>query len=386
MSILKNFVNPWEADRGVLETNVLETDVLNTEVLGGNSKKTQIVLPPSPKFFQIIRVEKVRNLTREEYFEETLKGREKTFDNKLKLRNKRLAETDDWDKNNNEIKTAVSNLSNRWNLYQLKLYGKLMDRMPVDAYGVPILDFNDIFYETDELVNEDLQDISKLTSRYSTIKDEVINSHKAYENLKRAIQEEVEERYEFKRFDDFYNNEILKSILDAVPNITFVPAEIKALNAQETGDFTITTINGLANKSKGITNNNIVNANYKGLGHHGTGASEEAIKWAKTKNIIIPENPDPRFEPETAIYLTGAYLGYIIEKHLLRYLPKPIPEDIELKKLAFASYNWTHTKVISKVKNLGNKKNYTWDDIKNVSPAETRTYISRITSRLTLKG
>ncbi|MGB0862838.1 MAG: hypothetical protein ACPGXZ_07955 [Saprospiraceae bacterium] len=160
MSILKNFVNPWEADRGVLETNVLETDVLNTEVLGGNSKKTQIVLPPSPKFFQIIRVEKVRNLTREEYFEETLKGREKTFDNKLKLRNKRLAETDDWDKNNNEIKTAVSNLSNRWNLYQLKLYGKLMDRMPVDAYGVPILDFNDIFYETDELVNEDLQDIN----------------------------------------------------------------------------------------------------------------------------------------------------------------------------------------------------------------------------------
>ncbi|MGB0862837.1 MAG: hypothetical protein ACPGXZ_07950 [Saprospiraceae bacterium] len=122
------------------------------------------------------------------------------------------------------------------------------------------------------------------------------------------------------------------------------------------------------------------------MGQHGTGAREEAIKWAKTKNIIIPENPDPRFEPETAIYLTGAYLGYIIEKHLLRYLPKPIPEGIELKKLAFASYNWTHTKVISKVKNLGNKKNYTWDDIKNVSPAETRTYISRITSRLTLKG
>jgi hypothetical protein len=33
MSILKNFVNPWGLDTGVLDTGVLDTDVLKTSVL-----------------------------------------------------------------------------------------------------------------------------------------------------------------------------------------------------------------------------------------------------------------------------------------------------------------------------------------------------------------
>jgi hypothetical protein len=42
MSILKNFVNPWGLDTGVLDTDVLKTSVLETNVLdsinGGGGK------------------------------------------------------------------------------------------------------------------------------------------------------------------------------------------------------------------------------------------------------------------------------------------------------------------------------------------------------------
>jgi len=393
MSIIKNFRNPWEDDNwvlqtDVLDTSVLDTDVLNTSVLSQNND-IQFLSPPSPRFFPLSRVESVRSLTWEEYLTKTIKGNEKTLDDKIKLRNKRLAETTDWDKNNLEIKTAKENLAKRWELYQIKLYGKLLDyRTIYDFTGEPVLDFDEIFKESNDLVDKDLEDIAKLSSRYSSVKAEVLNSHKAYISLRNSVKIHLEEKYQFKRFDDYYeNDENLKSILSAIKGVTFSPAEIKAVNAQETGDFTITTIDGLKNKTKGIINNKTVNPTYKGLGQHGTGARDEGIKWAKEKGIIIPSDPDPRFTPQTAIYLTAAYFGYLVEKQLLKRLPKPIPSGVELKKLVFASYNWTHNKVILKVNDLGNKgKPYTWDDIKNVSPAETRIYIERITLRLTLKG
>lgn len=41
MSILKNFINPWELDNSVLKTNVLDTSVLENNVLNTSNKKKE---------------------------------------------------------------------------------------------------------------------------------------------------------------------------------------------------------------------------------------------------------------------------------------------------------------------------------------------------------
>ena len=84
------------------------------------------------------------------------------------------------------------------------------------------------------------------------------------------------------------------------------------------------------------------------------------------------------------IYLTAAYFGYLVEKELIKRLPKPIPQGIELKKFMLAAYNWGATNLLDMLKkNLTKDQPYSWKDVASKTPDETQKYIDGIVKRLT---
>lgn len=248
----------------------------------------------------------------------------------------------------------------------------------------------------DQLVNDEKQDLTALSdAKYDIMKEVVKEFYKAYNSLFGFTQKYNEEKQEILRFDNIYNSTEVANLLNKIPYISFTPAEIKALNMQETGDFTNTTVAGLEGKTLGFPVDKPVNKTYIGLGQHNEVSKQKALDWAKSKGIEITSNVDPRTVPQNSVLLTIAYFGWYVEKKVCPQLAD-IPLDcLELKKMLFASYNAGVEHILTAIKNLykNKDKNITWFKVAAVIAAsgkvsdaklkEMKDYAAQIPERLT---
>jgi len=311
---------------------------------------------------------KIQDLMR--LVELTLRRRDKVLNEVIKL---------EWDKDKKEIWDSIINLRKRWQPERkipnnLKMFISLV----LNTYT------QNRFIEEKNL---DEQDLSKLANaRYNFVKGEVSAFHNNYQNTLDNIKVYLEEIQEFKRFDELYLSN--KNLLNKIPYITFYPSEIKALQAQETGDFTITSVAGLEQKDKGIKTGGR-NLSFVGIGQIGTDGLIDSVKWLSEKGIKIPLDPDPRTIPELAIKLTIGVLGIYTEKYIYHFLPANKPEGLELKKILFAAYNAGQGTVLKGINNYINatdKKTYTWSDVEpsitKLGIGQPKEYVEGIIKRL----
>lgn len=210
---------------------------------------------------------------------------------------------------------------------------------------------------------------------------------KAFLELRRRIGEE---RVEFDRFDDAFLDPDVAKALAAVPG-GFRPADLKAMLAQETGDFTDTNIAGLENKKKGIVNKLEPNPSFVGIGQINKSADADARKVATELGIALPPpatgDKDPRKDPATGIKLAASYLAYIGKQ--LASLPAGAPTGAEMRKLVLAAYNGGPFGLIKAAKAVSSKGAYTWATISAnetamsnfLKPGEVRDYVKRVTER-----
>ena len=209
----------------------------------------------------------------------------------------------------------------------------------------------------------------------------------AFLDLRRRIGEE---QIEFDRFDNDFLDADVQTALASVPG-NFRPADLKAMLAQETGDFTDTAIAGLEGKKKGIVNQLAPNPSFVGIGQINSGADMDARKMAKELGITLPAaatgDKDPRKDPGTGIKLAANYLAYIGKQ--LSGLPAGAPTGAEMRKLVLAAYNGGPFGLIKAAKVVAPKGDYAWDTIggselamsKFLKPGEVRDYVRRVTER-----
>jgi hypothetical protein len=311
---------------------------------------------------------KIQDLMR--LVELTLRRRDKVLNEVIKL---------EWDKDKKEIWDSIINLRKRWQPER-----KIPDNLKMFISLVLNTYTQNRFIEEKNL---DEQDLSKLANaRYNFVKGEVSAFHNNYQNTLDNIKVYLEEIQEFKRFDELYLSN--KNLLNKIPYITFYPSEIKALQAQETGDFTITSVAGLEQKDKGIKTGGR-NLSFVGIGQIGTDGLIDSVKWLSEKGIKIPLDPDPRTIPELAIKLTIGVLGIYTEKYIYPFLPANKPEGLELKKILFAAYNAGQGTVLKGINNYINatgKKTYTWSDVEpsitKLGIGQPKEYVEGIIKRL----
>jgi hypothetical protein len=389
MGLLENFKNPFGEDiRRVSETqNELVKDVakvIDTSHIINNSFLRQLYGKAenvtdenwakevsSVKSLVILEEgKKIQDLMR--LVELTLRRRDKVLNEVIKL---------EWDKDKKEIWDSIINLRKRWQPER-----KIPDNLKMFISLVLNTYTQNRFIEEKNL---DEQDLSKLANaRYNFVKGEVSAFHNNYQNTLDNIKVYLEEIQEFKRFDELYLSN--KNLLNKIPYITFYPSEIKALQAQETGDFTITSVAGLEQKNKGIKTGGR-NLSFVGIGQIGADGLIDSVKWLSEKGIKIPLEPDPRTIPELAIKLTIGILGIYTEKYIYPHLPANKPEGYELKKIIFAAYNAGQGTVLKGINNYINatgKKSYTWYDVEpNVTAlkkGQPKEYVENIIKRLTI--
>jgi Transglycosylase SLT domain len=242
-----------------------------------------------------------------------------------------------------------------------------------------------------ELLAADAQDAGKLTAKkFGSLVEWVTKLGKALNAFLELRQRIGEERVEFNRFDDAFLDPDVATALAAVPG-GFRPADLKAMLAQETGDFTDTNIAGLENKKKGIVNKLEPNPSFVGVGQINTGADADARKVAKELGIKLPPSAtgdkDPRKDPATGIKLAANYLAYIGKQ--LASLPAGAPTGAEMRKLVLAAYNGGPFGLIKAAKAVSSKGAYTWATISAneaamsnfLKPGEVRDYVKRVTER-----
>jgi hypothetical protein len=213
----------------------------------------------------------------------------------------------------------------------------------------------------------------------------------AFLELRHRIEEE---RVEFGRFDSDFLDEDVKKVLADVPE-NFRPADLKAMLAQETGDFTDTSIAGLEDKKKGIVNKLAPNPSFVGVGQINNAADKDARAMAKRLGIELPAasagDKDPRKDPAAGIKLAANYLVYI-GKQLERGLPKKgkVPAGSSMRKLVLAAYNGGPFGLIAAAQVVVDAgKDYSWETIsasdramkKFLKPDEVRQYVQRVTER-----
>jgi hypothetical protein len=190
-----------------------------------------------------------------------------------------------------------------------------------------------------------------------------------------------EEQTEFARFDQSFAVADAVTLLKAMTPAIFDAADVKALMAQESSDFTNVLLKGLGTKTKGIVRRHR-NPAVVGAAQFKKGALKDAIGWASSKGVTIATTPDPREDVAKSILLATAYIGWNLDR-MNAGLPAPRPSGIELKKMTFAAYNGGFANVIAAAKAMAGKP-YAWDDIKN-QPSVTgqmRDYVARIFERL----
>lgn len=160
-----------------------------------------------------------------------------------------------------------------------------------------------------------------------------------------AYKEEIENDAKtngYNRFDKFYLNETTAKILKAIETkykMKFTPAEIKALQMKETGDFTNNKIAGIDDKKKGIIHGvSSSGAGIVGICQLPEESANEAVKWARDNAGVTIGND--RKIPEQAVYLTAAYIGRTIE--LLKQTITFGNDCLTKKMIVFGSYNAGH--------------------------------------------
>lgn len=389
MGLLENFKNPFEdAPQRVFESqNDLFKDVkkvLDSSHLTKNpfleqlygkaenatnenwtkevsSVKSIVILEEGKKIQDLMRL-----------VELTLRRRDKVLNEVIKL---------EWDKDKKEVWDSIISLRKRWQPER-----KIPDNLKIFISLLLNTYTQNRFIEEKNL---DEQDLSKLTNaRYNFVKGEIRAFHNNYQNTLDNIKVYLEEIQEFKRFDELYLSN--QNLLSKIPYVTFYPSEIKALQAQETGDFTITSVAGLEQKDKGIKTGGI-NLSFVGIGQIGTDGLIDSVKWLSEKGIKIPLDPDPRTIPELAIKLTIGILGIYTEKYIYPLLPANKPEGLELKKILFAAYNAGQGTVLKGINNYvtsTGKKTYTWRDVEpsitKLGIGQPKEYVEGIIKRLTI--
>jgi membrane-bound lytic murein transglycosylase F len=121
-------------------------------------------------------------------------------------------------------------------------------------------------------------------------------------------------------------------------------------------------------KSQGIAESNLVEDASSPMGAKGImqilPSTFEDIKLANPTYLAIKE---PRWNIAAGIYY---------DRNLYRKWRKPLPSEERLF-LAFSSYNAGYGRVLTAVKRTRNDK-YSWNDVKQHLPTETKGYVSRI--------
>jgi hypothetical protein len=199
----------------------------------------------------------------------------------------------------------------------------------------------------------------------------------------------AEEAVEFQRFNDLFLDKDVKAALTSTA-ADFRPADLKAMLAKETGDFTNTAIAGLGGKTKGIVSNkaNTLGPSFIGVAQMDTGAKTDALKQATKLSITITDtkSDDARNDPARAIKLAACYVAFIAE-YLRTNLPATVPTGSALKPFVLAAYNGGIGAVRTAATTHG-KSPYTWADITANSAAmgawkaskqtEVKDYVARI--------
>jgi hypothetical protein len=174
-----------------------------------------------------------------------------------------------------------------------------------------------------------------------------------------------EEPAQFQRFNDLFLAPNVVTILRGM-GANFRPADLKAMLANESGDFTNTAVEGLAGKTAGITSNkkNKKGPSFIGIAQMNDAAKTDALAQATRLNITPPAESatdDPRKDPARAIVLAALYVSSI-SRDLRMNLPDTKPTGNELKKFILAAYNGGVGNVKTAARTHG-KTTYTWDDI-----------------------
>ena len=215
----------------------------------------------------------------------------------------------------------------------------------------------------------------------------------------------------YNRFNEFYESSNLSAILDKIPLIKFTAAEVKALNMQETGDFTNKTIVAFKSKANGlITNIASSGTGIVGLCQLPLESAQEAYTW--TRNVKIAESiklissgvyaktmSSDRENTENAVYLTAAYLGRIVE--ILFSELGQISDCKDKKRIVFSAYNagpGTLKNAINSFLSDNKSVDLRWDNtnfqkkleeqakrISSTKYNETKKYAPTIEKRLTYK-
>jgi hypothetical protein len=301
-----------------------------------------------------------------------------------------------------KIVSAFASLKNRW-VEEMKLSA---------SEGSSILVLQTVY----EKIKAERNDLAVLATapKYSTINSVIDGKEKGFLNiLENFINQSIlyrDEMVEFYRFDAFFQTadvlKVLRTISDKYKaNLTI--ADLKALCAQESGDFTTISIAGLEGKKKGEKRTITRSGKYVGVGQLDEDAKNNAIKWAKENcSIDILINPDPRRSVETCILLTATCLGHKCE-HLFNKLTNSVSIDAhnkaidianaksktkskhhkvfqinatELKKMTLAAYNGGQSTVTRAVEATDK---ISWLDIQSNTniTAEQRGYVAKILFR-----
>jgi len=267
----------------------------------------------------------------------------------------------------------LKSLQNRWSSMTALMAGE-----GLDPYSASLDDAR-----VQELIQGDVADHNALSAKGNdTVKAEVMAFVEAVRKLLDTRRVVSEENVEFHRFDALFTDPEVLKLLDAGPVVRFSPAELKAVLAQESGDFTNTAVAGVEGKTRGIRDRR-ANPLVAGVAQMMEDARDEAITWANGRGVHIPAAPDPRLTPATAVKLAAAYLGRL--QDLLRTVwPLYSANARDRKFLVLAAYNWKVGKVGALVRKHSDKRSgsVTWDQIVHGLPEETRDYVSRIEARL----
>jgi hypothetical protein len=212
-------------------------------------------------------------------------------------------------------------------------------------------------------------------------------------SLDRFLKERTQIADERVLFQRFNNDFLAPDVITALNSVggDFRPADLKAMLAKESGDFTNTAIAGLETKTTGVTTK-IVNKNksFVGIAQMSDAAHTDALKAATTLGVVGPAKSttaDPRKDPAQAIEIAALYIAYIAER-LRAKLPATQPTGAEWKKFVLAGYNGGVQNVVAAVTSHGTQK-YTWADIAGddtamatfLKPDEVRSFVTRIGAR-----
>jgi hypothetical protein len=205
---------------------------------------------------------------------------------------------------------------------------------------------------------------------------------------------------QFARFDsDFLAADVVTALGSTTSG--FRPADLKAMLARETGDYTNIYIEGLEGKSAGvITSPKDTKPGVKectsciGLAQMQPAAHKSALRRAKDLGITAPvesTTDDPRRDPAQAIELAALYVAYI-DDYISTRLAEPKPTGAERRKFVLAAYNGGPGALVSAVTAHQKDRDaapYTWDEVaadatamaKFAKPDEVRKYVTQITAR-----